>query len=214
MGSGAGQTFISYATSPDLEKWTRRESGPIACAVGRDPFVFEHQGRSILLYTGHGGARVSACVSKDLRQWEALPDLLTITGGVAAESPSLHPLKVGFVLWFNDYGENLAGFRAGYALSDDPFHFEFGAIREFEFQTATPGVVPSPELRVGGPVPLSIELIARGEKTWLVAYFRWQGDRNRLFFGEIDWAPERAVIREITETQQLEQSLKEHPLPD
>jgi len=57
-------------------------------------------------------------------------------------------------------------------------------------------------------------LIARGEKTWLVAYFRWQGDRNRLFFGEIDWAPERAVIREITETQQLEQSLKEHPLPD
>jgi hypothetical protein len=208
MGSGRGQTFISYATSPDLEKWTRWKDGPISSAVGRDPFVFDHHGRTILLYTGHGGARVSACASDNMLSWDSMPDLLTIPGGTAAESPSLHPLNEDFVLWFNDYGEDLAGFRAAYALSKDPFHFEESAIREFEFHTDYPNAVPSPELRVSKPTPLSIELIARGEKAWLVSYFRWQGDRNRLFFGEIDWAPERAVIREITELKQLGKSLK------
>jgi len=206
MGSGQDQTFISYATSPDLEKWTRWSGGPITCAVGRDPFVFEHLGRTILIYTGHGHARVSACVSKDMLSWEALPDILTIRDHGAAESASLHPLKNGFVLWFNDYGEK-QGFRAAYAFSEDPFHFEAGSIQEFEFQTDNPDVVPSPEMPVDKPTPFSIELISRGENNWLVAYFRWQGDRNRLFFGEMDWSPDRAIIREITDLTQLEKSL-------
>jgi hypothetical protein len=203
MGSGEGQTFISYATSSDLERWTRWAAGPITQAVGRDPFVFQHLDRTILLYTGHGGARVSACASKDLLSWDPLPDLLTIPGEVAAESPSLHPYKDGFVLWFNDYGDDLAGFRAAYAFSKDPFHFDPSTIREFEFETDLPDIVPSPELRVAKPVPLSIELIARGEKKWFVSYFRWQGDRNRLFFGEIDWLPNRAIIREITDPARI-----------
>lgn len=213
MGTGHEQTFISYATSYDLEKWTRWDGGPISCAVGRDPFVFEYQDRTILVYTGHGGARVSACASKDMRLWNSLPDLLTIPGEVAAESPSLHCFKSGFILWFNDYGDGLAGFRAAYAFSEDPFHFEASSIQEFEFETDLPNVVASPELGVSKPVPLSIELIARAEKNWLVSYFRWQGDRNQLFFGEIDWSHDRAIIREITNPTQLEKSLELYHLP-
>jgi hypothetical protein len=132
-----------------------------------------------------------------------LPDILTIRDHGAAESPSLHPLKDGFVLWFNDYGDQ-QGFRAAYAFSADPFHFEVSSIQEFEFQTECPGVVPSPEMPVSKPTPFSIELISRGKSSWLVSYFRWQGDRNRLFFGEMDWSADRATVREITNPEQLE----------
>ena len=54
MGMGNNQTFVSYATSPDLEKWTRWGDGPISSAVGRDPFIFEKDGKTILVYTGMG----------------------------------------------------------------------------------------------------------------------------------------------------------------
>ena len=197
MGSGCGETFISYATSSDLETWERWESGPIQCAVGRDPFVWSHDGRNMLLYTGHGGARVAACVSDDMVEWEPIPDLISIPGGAAAESSSLHPLDDGFVLWFNDYGPDLSRFRAAYAISENPLQFSADAIRAFRFETDTPGATPSPEVRVSAPVPLSIELIARGERTWFVCYFRWHIDRGRLFFGELDWSCEPATIREI-----------------
>lgn len=204
MGNGGGEAFVSYATSPDLEKWTRWSDGPITCAVGRDPFVFDHLGQTILIYTGHGHARVSACASTDMLSWEPLPDVLTIRDHGAAESPSLHTLNNGFVLWFNDYGDE-QGFRAAYAFSEDPFHFEAGSIREFEFHTDSPGVVPTPEMFVKKPTPFSIELVSRAEKQWLVSYFRWQCDRNRLFFGELDWSADPVTIREITDPKQLEQ---------
>lgn len=213
MGSGRGETFISYATSRDLEGWQRWPRGPIRCAVGRDPFVFEHADRSVLLYTGHGGARVAACTSRDMTTWEAMPDVLVIPksshSGAAAESCSLHPLCDHYVLWFNDYGSGLTGFRAAYAVSDDPLHFEPETIREFRFETDTPGVVPSPELRVDSPTPLSIELIARGERLWLVAYFRWHIDRNRLFFGSLDWSSEPAMIKEINCDSELAEVLRQ-----
>ena len=212
MGMGKGQTFISYATSPDLEKWTKWSDGPISSAIGRDPFVFEDNGRLILGYTGMGFARVSACATRDMITWEPLPDLLTIPGYTDAESPSLHTLKNGYVLWFNDYRKNGEGFRAAYAISEDPFHFEPASIQEFDFQSPHPDLVPSPEISTTYPFPLSIELIARNEEKWLVCYFRWQGDRNRLFFGEIDWAPKRAVIREIINPARLENWLAGYQL--
>jgi len=56
-------------------------------------------------------------------------------------------------------------------------------------------------------VPLSIELIAAAESLWFVAYFRWQTDRNRLFFGSLDWASDPAVIREINDEEQLSKVL-------
>ncbi|MGI4787807.1 MAG: hypothetical protein ACRYFS_03045 [Janthinobacterium lividum] len=207
MGSGQGQAFISYATSRDLETWERWEGGPITCAAGRDPHVFDHLGQTILLYTSHSAAAVSASVTSDMVDWEALPDILTIPGRAVVESAALHPLNGGYVLWFNDYGDNLAGFRAAYALSNDALHFDADSIREFVFQTDHSDAVPSLELPVSAPLPLSIELIARGEQIWLVCYFRWHGDRNRLFFGTIDWSDDRAIIREITNPAQLESSL-------
>ena len=213
MGTGKGKTFVSYATSPDLEDWSRWSGGAIASAVGRDPFVFEKDGRVILCYTGHSFARVSACASRDMVAWEPLPDLLTIPGYSDAESSSLHPLKNGYVLWFNDYRKNGEGFRAAYAVSEDPFHFDSASIQEFDFQSDHPEIVPSLELHVTNPTPLSIELIARGKEKWLVCYFRWQGDRNRLFFGEIDWSPSRAVIREIIDPAQLKKCLTAYQFP-
>lgn len=208
MGSGQGETFISYATSADLQSWTRWSQGPIRFATGRDPFVFEHEGRAILLYTGDGGARVAAGASRDMISWEALPDLLNVPGRIAAESCSLHPLDDHYVLWFNDYGPDLAGFRAAYAISSDPFHFEASTIREFRFLTDTPGTTPSAELPVSQPVPLSIELIAKADDLWFVAYFRWHIDRNRLFFGSLDWSSDQAVIREINDEKQLRSILE------
>jgi len=207
MGKGQGQTFISYATSPDMEKWTRWKDGPITCAIGRDPFIFEDEDRIILVYTNRLGPHVSACASKDMLSWDSLPHILTVLDGKALESPSLHPLKNGYILWFNDFGKEWAPCRAAYAFSEDPFHFEAESIKEFEFQTDCPDAVPSPELRTTKLFPISIELIAHGKKNWLVSYFRWQGDRNRLFFGEIDWSSDPAIIREITDLKQLEKSL-------
>jgi len=203
MGNGGGRSAISYATSPDLERWTRWTDGPVPGTEGRDPFVYRDGDRAVLLYTGHGGARVAASSSRDMTIWQPEADLLNIPDGAAAESPSLHPLGDGFVLWFNDYGPNLAGFRAAYALSPDRTHFDPATIREFDFHTDAPDVVPSRELPVTKPFPLSIELIARGEEIWLVSYFRWQDDRNRLFFGALDWSQEPAQITEILRPEDL-----------
>lgn len=214
MGYGRGECFISYATSPDLENWTRWEQGPIRSAVGRDPFVYDAGDKTVLLFTaGHGGARISGCVSRDMVVWEPIPDIITIfTGaGSAAESCSLHPLDGRYVLWFNDYRNGLSGFRAAYAVSDDPFHFNAEAIQEFRFITDTPGATPSRELPVAQPTPLSIELIDKSGPRWLVAYFRWHIDRNRLFFGSLDWSAEPAVIRELSTEEALSSVLTEHP---
>jgi len=203
MGRGHGQTFISYATSADLQRWERWAHGPIRSAVGRDPFVFQHQEKIVLLYTALGGARVSACTSQDMVTWEPAPDPIDIPGGAAAESSSLHPIDGQYVLWFNDYGPNLAGFRAAYAVSSDPFRFDPAAIRDFRFITDNPAATPCPELGVDRPVPLSIELIAGSDTLWFVAFFRWHIDRNRLFFGSLDWASEPASIKEINSEHEL-----------
>ena len=178
MGSGQGQHFISYATSADLERWTRWPQGPIRCAVGRDPFVFDQGDRAILLYTAHaGGARISARASLDMLSWEPLPDILFIPHGEASgniESCSMHPLNDRYVLWFNDcrtvYTDTPPGFansnyRAAYAVSKDPLHFEAETIREFRFITDTQGVVPCPGF--DKPTPVGIELIAGRSSIWV-----------------------------------------------
>jgi hypothetical protein len=207
MGHGPGGVFISYATSTDLCRWTRWSGGPILCAVGRDPFVFADDARTVLLYTGYGGARVAAAASQDMVVWQPLPDVITIPGGEAAESCSMHLIEGRtegrYVLWFNDFGPGF-GFRAAYVFSDDPFHFDASAIREFRFVTDNPAATPSAELPVILPTPLSIELIATSSSVWFVAYFRWHVDRNRLFFGSLDWSSDPAVITEIGDEDQLQ----------
>jgi hypothetical protein len=218
MGRGPGESsvssFISYATSTDLQSWMRWADGPIKCASGRDPFVFDHDESTVLLYTGRGSARISACTSRDMVAWESLPDILNIPGGTDAESCSLHPLQDRYVLWFNDYGPRVSGFRAAYALSEDPFHFDPAAIREFQFVTNHPQATPSAELPVSRPVPLSIELISACNDFWFVAYFRWHVDRNRLFFGSLDWSSDPAVIKEINDKNELDTVLQKVGMND
>ena len=207
MGGGYGETFISYATSSDLQHWTRWEQGPIRSAIGRDPFVFDCDDEAVLLFTGLGGARILGCVSRDMASWKPIPDVIRIPNGASAESCSLHSLDGNYVLWFNDYQAELTGFRAAYAISDHPFQFNADEIHEFRFLCDTPGATASPELRVKRIVPLSVELIARGEKVWFVAYFRWQVDRNRLFFGVLDWSMEPATLIEINNEEHLRRIL-------
>ncbi len=203
MGSGQGETFISYATSFDLQSWERWEQGPIRAAVGRDPFVFDYEDKAILLYTGHNGAQVSACMTQDMISWEAISDIISIPNGVAAESCSLHSFDDRYLLWFNDYQTNLDNFRAAYVFSYDPFKFDADEIIEFKFITSNPEAVPCPKLRVTKPTPLSIELIAKHDNIWFVAYFRWHVDRNRFFLGVIDWSIHPATIREISNEDEL-----------
>jgi hypothetical protein len=218
MGSGQGQTFMSYATSIDLERWTRWQQGPIRCAVGRDPFVFDQDDRTILFYTAHSGdARISACVSRDMVSWERIDDPLFIPHGDVSgniESCSMHPLQNRYVLWFNDYqtvyintppGYINSPCRAAYAISENPLHFSPETIREFQFITAE-DVTPHPILEK--PTPIGIEKIAAGDSLWFVAYFRWQIDRDRLFFGTIDWSSDPAVIKEIGNEEELRSVLQ------
>lgn len=220
MGNGQGQTFVSYATSTDLERWVRWPQGPIRCAVGRDPFVFDQGDRTILLYTAHAsGARISACASRDMVSWEPLPDVISIPYGEATgniESCSMHPLNDRYVLWFNDCrtvytdvppGYVNSNYRAAYAVSDDPLHFGAESIREFRFVTDAQGVAPFPGF--DKPMPVGIERIAARGSLWFVAYFRWQKDRDHLFFGTLDWSAEPAVIKEISGETELHSVLQQ-----
>lgn len=216
MGSGRGETFITYATSSDLEQWQRREAGPIREAVGRDPFVFEHDGRVVLLYTAHGGARIGACVSDDMTCWEPLPDALTIPARTAAESCSLHRLGGGdYVLWFNDFAKSSPGdtwpgdFGCRYALSRDPLYFEADQIRPFTFETDVTEEEDTHPRFQSRPGPIGLKLIAGGEDVWLVAYFRWHTGRYRLFFGALDWSTSpAATVREIRTSESLDETLQ------
>jgi len=107
MGSGGGETFMTYATSTNLERWTRWPQGPIRSAVGRDPFVFDHDDTTVLFYTAHAnGARISACQSHDMLSWTTMADPLFIPyekGSGNIESCSMYRLGDRYVLWFNDY---------------------------------------------------------------------------------------------------------------
>ncbi len=209
MGAGPGECYISYAVSDNLETWTRWANGPIRSAHGRDPFVCEHEGKTLLLYTVSGRGAVGARLSTDMEHWETLDDLLTIPGQLAAESPSMHPCRGRYVLWVNDYGPKLAGFRAAYVFSDDPLQFDPAQLQTLRLETAHPAAVPSLELPVSVPTPLSIELLAAGDTVWFVSYFRWHQDRNRLFFGALDWSSEPAVIREILDPEHLARVLQQ-----
>lgn len=219
MGAGTQGAFITRAVSADLERWDRAGTEPIRRAAGRDPFVFEHQGRMILVYTAsrvdEGMGRLGACASSDLTIWEPLPPILLNPNG-PPESASIHPSGDGYVLWFNDWGDN-GNFRAAYAHSNDPLCFGAGDVRSFAFVCGPDDVPDDPAFRrphrIVRPVPTSIELIATGPRLWLVAYFRVVGNGFRLFFGQLDWTTRPATIREIDTQAELDATLAAVNLP-
>lgn len=215
MGSGHEGSYISYATSDDLERWQRWAEGPIREAMGRDPYIFEHEGRTILAYTSNldtGDVRLlGACATTDLNDWTALPPILENPGG-CLESASIHPCKKGYILWFNEWGGNVM-FRAAYAFSDDPLHFDAGKLRTFAFECGPDDTPEDPVFkkvhRQTRPVPTSIELLQTSDDLWLVAYFRMVGNGFRLFFGEMDWRTDPITIREINTPQHLRKVLEQ-----
>jgi predicted GH43/DUF377 family glycosyl hydrolase len=197
MGEGTEGTYIAKAVSPDLETWTK--AGPIKIARGRDPFVFRHDDRFIMVFTAHyevdGKQALGACASRDLDNWEPLPEVMLTTHG-GPESTSIHPLDEGsYVLWANDWGDSSPEhpeiYRACYAFSDNPLHFNGEDLKTFRFIKGKDEVPLDKEWNEPNGMytqaPGAIELVAKGDnKLWMVAYYRIVGNGFRLFFGELD----------------------------
>ena len=58
------------------------------------------------------------------------------------------------------------------------------------------------------PIPVSIELLEKGEDIWLVTYFRWHIDRFRMFVGAIHWDSDPAEVEEILTPERLKEVLE------
>lgn len=207
MGSGPAGSYVTYATSSNLEQWTRWPNGPIGAATGRDPFAYTLDDRTIMLFTSHvAAACVGAVASIDMEQWDVLPNLIWNPGRAACESSSMHPIGDRYVLWFNDYfhvRDGSGDFRACYVFSDDPTHFEPAAITSFAFNTTLPTAYEFNDWIEKRPIPVGIERVEQYGEQWLVCYFRWHRDRFRFFFGILDWSHDPASITEITSAAQL-----------
>jgi hypothetical protein len=220
MGEGTEGTRIAVAESADLEKWSKR--GPIPIANGRDPYVFEYGGRKILAFTAHyeidGRQVLGACWSDDYEHWRPLPEIMRTRYG-GPESASIHPFDDRrYVLWVNDWGdstpEHPSIYRAAYAFSDNPLHFDGESLKTFRFVKGPDEIPLDAEWNEPNGMytqaPGAIELVAKGPRgVWLVAYYRIVGKGFRLFFGEMDWTTEPATIREIHSQRRLEAFLAE-----
>jgi hypothetical protein len=215
MGAGYRMPqVLSYAVSEDLEHWEKWPDGPIPEAQGRDPFVREVDGTLHIYYSGQGG--IHALATDDLEMFRPLGMVMQNPERDYAESCSVHALGSRYVLWYNDYYHvrDITGdFRAVYAVSEDPLRFDPAGIRSFGFHTDLPTRYEMGDWLSKRPIPVSIELVAKGEDAWLVAYFRWHIDRYRLFFGRLDWTREPASITEITDAAPLEDVKAHTELP-
>lgn len=215
MAAGRGVSGnIAIATSFDLETWIKHPIGTVKGAIGRDPFVHIVDDDAYCYYTSDEG--ICAMKSKDLACWEHLPVVMHNPERPGAESCSVHRVGSKWVLWLNDYYhcDDIDGdFRAVYIFSDDPLSFncEEAVSFSFEYKHQTPyGPGDWIEKR---PIPVSIEVVAKGPTCWLVCYFRWHNGKFRLFFGRLDWSTSPATITEITEVGLLEKTTGDVVLP-
>jgi hypothetical protein len=207
-GWATGQ-LMSYAVSDDLETWTKWERGPIPGVKGRDAFVREDEGTHYLYYTGEGGIHVAA--TQDMEEWRTLPPVMQSPYRPYAESCSVHRFGSGWALWYNDYmhvRDGTGDFRSVYIFSDDPLHFDAENLKVFEFESPLDTPYDFSDWISKRPIPVSIELLERGEDLWFVAYFRWHVDRYRLFFGALDWSKDPARIEEIVDPNRLAEVLQ------
>lgn len=128
-----------------------------------------------------------------------------------AESSSVHRQGNRWVLWYNDYlhcNDPSGDFRPVYIFSDDPVHFDPKNLKVFQFTTSLPTKYGGNDWLEKRPIPVSIELLEKSEKTWLVAYFRWHIDRFRLFIGVLRWDKDPATIEEIVKPERLEKAVE------
>jgi hypothetical protein len=198
---------LTYASSDDLETWTKWPGGTITTASGRDPFVRYGSDGTIYLYFTANAGGVSVVTSSDMQTWsDAKPILQNIKRG-AAESSSVHRLGSRWVVWYNDYLHcaNPSGdFRSVYIFSDDPLNFDAQNLKSFQFSTPLPTQYGGNDWLEKRPIPVSIELLEKCERVWLVTYFRWHIDRFRLFIGALYWDSDPARIEEIATPERLE----------
>ena len=199
----SGNSNISIAYSDNLDNWVKT-GALIEQAPGRDPFVFEHNEQTILLYTYEN--KIGACSSADLKTWVKLEDVITIPEG-APESCSVHKLGDRFLLWFN--GWNIYGdtkMYSFYAFSDSILDFTNSEYKQiqFEFEEEFAEVNKDFIINPNNICPISIEKIAGNDELFFVCYFRPQIDRFKLFFGEMDLTREPITIREINNKQELD----------
>jgi len=202
---------ITYATSDDLETWTKSPVGPLPDAGGRDPFVRYEGDWIYLCFTANRGG-IDCIRSRDMLTWDPATCIMRNPDRCGAESSSVLPYGAKWVLWYNDYyhcDSPKGDFRPVYAYSNNPLHFEPKDLKVFDFRTSLPTQYLDDDWIEKRPIPVSMELVEKGEKVWLICYFRWHIDRFRLFFGELNWETDPACITEITTPDQLERVLRQ-----
>jgi hypothetical protein len=202
---------ISYAVSDNLETWTKWPAGPIKTAAGRDPFVRIANGTVHLYYTANRGG-IELVRSRDMQHWSAAETVMSNKDRLPAESSSVHRRGRQWLLWYNDYlhcNDPSGDFRAVYISSQNPFSFDPRQLKVFKFTTSLPTKYGGNDWLEKRPIPVSIELLERGDKVWLVAYFRWHIDRFRLFIGALRWDEDPAEIEEIVAPARLKAVLAE-----
>lgn len=197
---------LTYAVSDNLETWTKWPGGAIKTAGGRDPFVRIADGTIYLYFTANAGG-IQFVTSRDMQQWSNAEYVYRNSNRLPAESSSVHRHGNRWVLWFNDYlhcDDPSGDFRPAYVYSDNPLKFDPKNLKIFKFTTPLPTKYGPNDWLEKRPIPVSIELLEKGEDTWLVAYFRWHIDRFRLFIGALTWNSDPAGIEEIVAPERLD----------
>jgi hypothetical protein len=213
MASGRNtEGVLTYASSDDLETWTKWPGGAIKSAGGRDPFVRYGDDGTIYLYFTANAGGIQVVASRDMEKWSDAKYILQNPQRAPAESSSVHRQGSRWVLWYNDYihcADPSGDFRPVYIFSEDPVRFDPKNLKIIQFTTPLPTKYGGNDWLEKRPIPISIELLEKGEKAWLVTYFRWHIDRFRLFVGVLRWDKDPATIEEIVAPECLKAVLEE-----
>jgi predicted GH43/DUF377 family glycosyl hydrolase len=200
---------LALASSKDLETWTKADES-IRAAEGRDPFARIDDGAIYLYFTRNIGG-IAVVVSRDMKTWSKAETVYRNPDRLPAESSSVHRYRDRWVMWFNDYlhcADPTGDFRACYAFSDDPLKFDPKNLKVFKFRPSLPTKYADDDWLEKRPIPVSVELLEKGDNIWLVAYFRWHIDRFRLFVGAIHWDSDPAEVEEIIKPERLKEVLE------
>jgi hypothetical protein len=141
-----------------------------------------------------------------MQDWSHAEHVYRNPDRLSAESSSVHRHGDRWVLWFNDYlhcADPSGDFRAAYVVSDNPLKFEPKGLKVFKFTTPLPRKYGGNDWAEKRPIPISMELLEKGNGVWLITYFRWHIDRFRLFIGVLRWDSDPASIEEIVTPHQL-----------
>jgi predicted GH43/DUF377 family glycosyl hydrolase len=198
---------IGLASSQELHEWKRWESNPISPCKGkrwafwredgiascRDPFLFRHDGRVWMTYTANTRAPapcVALASTVDFRNWDDHGPILTgpvggyeprLTGGHPQGSLESSRLLFRTGRWFLlvQAARRATDVHNWIFESQDMFHFDFGAGREFWRGAYTTVVVKE-----------------KGDAALLAC-------AGQIRFGEVNWADARPTAHFLESREQL-----------